>query len=234
MISMKHNPIYKMVTALCLALLTGCTENERMTYENKPCVYFNSVTEADSIPYSFAAVITDTATVSVPLKIIGEATDKDRIVAFQAAPASTAKAGVHYTLPEAEVKLPAGQVTTEIPVKVYNKELETGDVSLILKLVPNADFDLGYSDRLTARVVITNQLVKPSYWRILSIYYGAYSKAKHRLCIQIQGFDFEPKLRGSMIQTYMSYGRLVYNYLLKTPIWDEETKHWITADWSPL
>ena len=231
---MKNKYIYMIAFGLCAALMMGCTENERMRYENKPCVYFSSVTEGDSIPYSFAAVIKDTATVNVPLKIIGEAVDKDRIVAFRAAPASTAKAGVHYRLPETEVKVPAGKVTAEIPIKVYNKELDNGDVSLVLQLTPNADFDLGYSDRLTARVVITNQLVTPSYWRILAIYYGAYSKAKHRLCIQIQGFDFEPKLKGSIIQTYMSYGRLVYNYLLKTPVWDEETKQWITADWSPL
>lgn len=231
---MKYKYIYIMVTGLCAAFMMGCTENERMRYENKPCVYFSSVTEADSIPYSFAAIIKDTATLSVPLKIIGEAINKDRVIAFKEAPTSTAKAGVHYSLPETEVKVPAGEVVAEIPIKVYNKELNNGSVSLVLQLVPNADFDLGYNDRLTARVVITNQLVKPSYWRILSIYYGAYSKAKHRLCIQIQGFDFEPKLRGAMIQTYMSYGRLVYNYLLKTPIWDEETKQWITADWSPL
>lgn len=223
-----------LVVALCGAFMTSCSENERLVFHEKPCVYFNSVTETDSIPYSFAAVIQDTATVNVPVEIIGEAVNEDRAVAFQADPASTAKAGTHYDLPAAEVKVPAGKVVAQIPVKVYNKDLEAGDVALLLRLVPNSNFDLGYAGRQVARIVITNKLVKPSYWNILSIYYGAYSKAKHRLCIQIQGFDFGPKLDYTMIQTYMSYGRLVYNYLLKTPVWDEETKQWITADWSPL
>ena len=113
--------------------------------------------------------------------------------------------------------------------------MEDGDVSLILDIVPNADFDNGYTDRQKAKLVITNQLVQPSYWKMpLSLYYGAYSKAKHRLCIQIQGFDFPEKLDYNQISDYMSYGRMVYNYLLKTPVWDEDTQTWITADWSPM
>ena len=52
--------------------------------------------------------------------------------------------------------------------------------------------------------------------------------------IGLQGFDFPEKLEFGMIPAYMSYGRMVYNYLLKNPVWDEETQKWITADWSPL
>ena len=126
-------------------------------------------------------------------------------------------------------------MTANATVKVYDKQLENGDVSLILDIVPNADFDNGYTDRQKAKLVITNQLVQPSYWKMpLSLYYGAYSKAKHRLCIQIQGFDFPEKLDYNQISDYMSYGRMVYNYLLKTPVWDEDTQTWITADWSPM
>ena len=38
----------------------------------------------------------------------------------------------------------------------------------------------------------------------------------------------------NLINDFMSYGRLVYQALLKEPLWDEETQQWITADWSPL
>lgn len=215
--------------------LTGCQENDRMLYEEKPAVYFSSVTEKDSIIYSFAAGLTDEDVVSVPVRIIGVSTNGDRNISIEVDPVSTAKENVHYKdIPESVV-LKAGEVETTIKVNVMNKDLKDGDVSLILNLKSNDDFNLGYSGSLKAKLVITDQLVQPSYWRIpLSLYYGAYSKAKHRLCIQLQGFDFPEKLDYTAISSYMSYGRMVYNYLLQTPIWDEDTQTWITADWSPL
>ena len=116
-----------------------------------------------------------------------------------------------------------------------NEDLKNGDVKLILNLKSSEDFDLGYTGSLKAKLVITDQLVKPSYWDMpLSLYYGTYSKAKHRLCIQLQGFDFPKEMDYSVVTSYMSYGRIVYNYLVQTPIWDEDTQSWITADWSPL
>ncbi len=225
-------PVYGMLVGLSLM---GCQENDRMLYEEKPAVYFSSVTDKDSIIYSFAAGLTDEDVVSVPIRIIGVSTTVDRNISIEVDPASTAKENVQYKDLPQSVVLKAGEVETDIKVNVMNKELEDGDVSLILDLRSNDDFDLGYSGSLKAKLVITDQLVQPSYWRIpLSLYYGAYSKAKHRLCIQLQGFDFPEKLDVTAISSYMSYGRMVYNYLLQTPIWDEDTQKWITADWSPL
>lgn len=216
-------------------LLAGCQENDRMIYEEKPAVYFSSVTEEDSISYSFAAGLTNEDVVNIPIRIIGEQVSYERKIALYADPSSTAVEGVQYKELPTEVTLPAGDVETNIPVTVMNNELENGDVRLIINLKSNDDFDLGYSGQLRAKLVITNQLVKPSYWDMpLKLYYGEYTKAKHQLCIQIQGFDFPEKLDYNYVTEYMSYGRLVYNYLLKTPIWDEETQTWVTADWSPL
>ncbi len=215
--------------------LLGCQENERVLYTEKSAVYFSSMTEKDSIFYSFASGLTDEDIVSIPMRIIGTSTDKDRYIMVEVDPASTAKKGVHYKDLSESVLLEAGSVETEIKVTVMNRELEHGDVKLILNLKASEDFDLGYTGSLKAKLVITDQLVKPSYWDMpLSLYYGAYSKAKHRVCIQLQGFDFPEAMDFNMISSYMSYGRLVYNYLLKTPVWDEDTQAWITADWSPL
>lgn len=218
-----------------LLSVTGCQENEQMIFSEKPSAYFSSITASDSISYSFASGKVKQDTVLVPIKIIGESTDYDREIAFSIDASSTAKAGVQYKALDNKVILPAGKVETQIKVVVFDKELDKSDVSLIFALVPNDNFNLGYGDRLTAKVIITNQLVKPTYWDIpLSFYYGEYSKAKHRLCIQLQGEDFPPTWDRTKVQTYMSYGRMVYNYLLKTPVWDEDTQTWITADWSPL
>ncbi len=218
-----------------LFLITGCQENEQMMFNEKPSVYFSNITASDSMAYSFASGKVKEDTVIVPVKIIGEAANYDREITFSIDASSTAKEGVQYKAMDKKVVLPAGKVETQIKVVVFDKDLDQSDASLIVGLVPNDNFNLGYGDRLTAKIIITNQLVKPTYWDMpLSFYYGEYSKAKHRLCIQLQGEDFPPTWDRTKVQTYMAYGRMIYNYLLKTPIWDEDTQTWITADWSPL
>lgn len=215
--------------------LAGCQENERMLYSRKGCVYFSSITEKDSISYSFASGLKDEDTVKIPIRIIGPSLAYERKISIETDPCSTAKENVHYKRISRDIPLKAGTVDADVPIKVFNRELEKGDVQLILNLKPNEDFDLGYTGSLKAKLVITAKLIKPAFWeRPLSLYYGSYSKAKHRLCIRLQGFDFPEKLEFGMIPAYMSYGRMVYNYLLKNPVWDEETQKWITADWSPL
>lgn len=223
------------VWAILMLSLLGCQENERVIYSEKGAVYFSSVTEEDSIFYSFASGLKDEDVVSIPIKIIGTSISQDRTISIEVNPESTAKEGVHYKDLSKTTVLKAGDVEAILKVTVQNKELVNGDVKLILNLIPNEDFDLGYAGSLKAKLVITDQLVKPLYWDMpLSLYYGAYSKAKHRLCIQLQGFDFPETMDYSIVSDYMSYGRIVYNYLLKTPVWDEDTQAWITADWSPL
>lgn len=216
-------------------MLTGCSENERMIYAEKAAVYFSGTTEKDSIFYSFASGLKDEDVVHIPVRIIGTAAMHDRTILWEVDEESTAREGVHYKKLSETVVLKANRVETGIEVTVLNKELQNGDAKLILKLKPNQDFDLGYAGSLKAKLVITGQLVAPSYWEMpLSLYYGSYSKTKHRLCIQIQGFDFPAVFDRSKIGDYMSYGRMVYNALLQNPLWDEETQQWITADWSPF
>lgn len=206
-----------------------------MIYSDKGAVYFSSVTEEDSIFYSFASGLKDEDIVSIPIKIIGTSISQNRTISIEVNPESTAKEGIHYKDLAKTIVLKAGDVEAILKVTVLNKELTNEDVKLILGLMPNEDFDLGYAGSLKAKLVITDQLVKPLYWDMpLSLYYGAYSRAKHRLCIQLQGFDFPETMDYSIVSDYMSYGRIVYKYLLKTPVWDEDTQAWITADWSPL
>lgn len=218
-----------------LLLFAACQENEQMEFGQKASAYFSSLTAADSMAYSFASGKVRQDTVLIPVKIIGESTSYDRKIAFNVDPSSTAQAGLQYEALHGMVTLPAGKVETYIKIVVFDKGLDKSDVSLTLNIVPNESFNLGYGDRLRAKLIITNQLVKPTYWDMpLSFYYGEYSKAKHRVCIMLQGEDFPPTWDRTKVQTYMSYGRMVYNYLLKTPVWDEDTKTWITADWAPL
>ncbi len=221
-----------LLSVLCLG---ACQENERMLFEAKSAVYFSSTLDGDSLSYSFASGEKTEDIVNIPVRIIGASTKETRSIAFEIDPTSTAQENVHYSdIPET-ITLQPDSVNAYLPIRVLAESLNNESVSLILRLQANEEFELGFPEHISFKLNITDQLVKPTYWDVpLSLYYGSYSKAKHRLCIQIQGFDFPAELDMDMINDYMSYGRLVYQALLKEPIWDEETETWITADWSPL
>ncbi len=217
--------------------LVGCADDGGMLYSAPSAVYFSGVTGEDSMQYSFASGLRVVDTVSVPIMIIGERVGYERHVRVEVDAASTAREGVHYRLLDGAVTLPAGAVKTSVEVVVMDGDpaLEAGSVALVLRLGENDDFVLGFPERLTARLVITKQLVKPDYWEMpLSLYYGRYTKAKHRLCIQVQGFDFPEEFDMERVGDYIAYGRMVYNSLLRNPLWDEETQCLVTADWVPL
>lgn len=218
-------------------LFTGCEENERMLYSAPSAVYFSEMTSEDSLQYSFASGLKEMDTVSIPLMIIGEKVSYPRQIQVEVDASSTAQENVHYKLSSTVIKLPAGEVNAAVPVVVMDNDesLEFGSVALVLNLKANEDFVLGFPEQLSARLIITKQLVKPSYWEMpLSLYYGRYSKAKHRLCIQVQGFDFPESFDMDKVGDFISYGRMVYNSLLRNPLWDEETRTYIYADWEPL
>lgn len=232
---MKVHPV------LCLLpLLLGCfscQKNEQMLYEGSEAVYFSETTSQDSIQYSFASNLKQEDVIQIPIMIIGQSENYDRVIKYHVSDESTAVSGLHYNALEGSCVLKAGEVKTSLDVVVTDKdpELENGTVKLVIDLDKSDLFELGFPDRRQITLIITKKLLKPKYWDMpLSLYYGQYTKAKHRLCIQIQGFDFPDNLDLSMINDYISYGRLVYASLMKNPIWDEETQTEVTADWIPL
>lgn len=234
---MKKHLITMLLSLTIGIALVGCAENERMIYSASSAVYFSEMTSDDSLQYSFASGLKAMDTVSLPIMIIGEKVDYKRYIAVEVDPTTTAQEGVHYKLAYSQVSLPPGAVKTTVDVIVLDQDpsLEYGTVALVLKLKANDYFELGFPEQLSARLIITKQLVKPSYWEMpLSLYYGRYTKAKHRLCIQVQGFDFPETFDMNKVGDYISYGRMVYNSLLKEPLWDEETQTTVTADWIPL
>ncbi|MDY5813542.1 MAG: DUF4843 domain-containing protein [Bacteroides sp.] len=229
----------KNLLSACMAvsffLLMGCQENERLQYMRPGAAYFSTLTVTDSLSYSFVSGLKTEDVVKIPIRIIGEVSEKDRFITIAVSPESTAQEGIHYRDLTRKVVLGAGRLETAVELQVLKQGLEKRDVKLVLQLVPNEQIGLGYADRLKATLVLTQQLVMPIYWEeTLSWYYGDYSKAKHQLCIQVQGEDFPHSFDRTKINDYMSYGRIIYKKLLDTPLWDEETQQWITADWNPL
>lgn len=233
----RRSPLCRVGGCLLGLLLLACSENDHATYSGSDCIYFCQTTQQDSMQYSFAAGLTHRDTVRIPVRIIGAAAQHDRQIAYVVAPTSTARADVHYRLLRQPALLPAGQVQTTIDVEVSDADpaLQQGRVELHLTLAANEAFQAGYPDRQQARLIITGLLVKPSYWEMpLSLYFGKYSRAKHRLCIQVMGHDFPDRFDEADISRYIAYGRLVYASLLRNPLYDEDTGQTVTADWAPI
>ncbi|MGX5819452.1 DUF4843 domain-containing protein [Chitinophaga lutea] len=213
---------------LPVVLAMACKKNEPLLYEEKPAVYFSAFSDKDSLVHSMLGAKTNNDTVFVAIRLLGNKADKDRQVTLRVNAAFTnAKEGLHFEKLKDSYTFPANAFTATIPVVLYktDPQLSHQYFRLGLDILPSADFGAGYPYRLTARILFTNELVKPDYWdAFLKLYYGDYSKAKHQKIIDIQGFDF-PAVRASiptaMYGTLMSWGRVVCKYYTDNTEYDE-------------
>ena len=236
---MKH--LYYII--FLLGLLSSCSENERMTYSEKSGVYFpDYVEDADSLVYSFLISQSDEDVINIQVKLLGALLDTPGKYKIVVSDKSTAVAGRHYeALPET-FEFPAATPVTSFPIKVLKPGTELDDkiVTLELALEPTEDLDLGYLDRVNMRLMITNQIVKPSYWDMpLSLYFGEYSEVKHQRCILIMGHDFpltEAELSGwgglNAYSYWMQQGRVVCEYYAIHTEYDENGN--LITVWNPF
>lgn len=156
-------------------------------------------TNKDSITYSFAikanSLMTDT--IKVPLRIMGNARDKDRTVAIQTVAENTTATSQQYTILPTIVK--AGLFTTDIPVLVKRTpDMKTREVRILLAIVASTDLLPGVPNTTATAsraggatqylVKINDFLTKPSNWEsLLSTYFGVYSQVKYKFIIDVTG-----------------------------------------------
>lgn len=228
---------------LGLLLLSSCSENERMLYSDMPGVYFpNYTSEADSLVYSFRIKWTDRDTIFINVKLLGALLDEPGEFGVAVSEHSTAVAGKHYVALPETFTYEANKITTSFPIVVLNSgnDLDDKMVTLELSLVPTGSLSVGYPDRLNMRLMLTNQLVRPSYWDMpLSLYFGEYSKVKHQQCVLMMGHDFpltEGELSGwggvSGYKYWMLQGRVLCEYYATHTVEDEYGN--IIAVWNPF
>lgn len=193
---------YILIPLLCAWLVYACKKSDLTSYTQPDMIYvykdfYN--TNKDSATYSFAikpnGLITDT--VKVPLRIMGNARDKDRTVNIRIVPDTTTATGQHYVILQTIVK--AGAFTTYIPVLVKRTaDLKTKEVRILLEIAPSDDFLPGIPNTIATTsgaggatqflVKINDFLTKPSNWEsVLSIYFGTYSQVKYKFIIDVTG-----------------------------------------------
>ena len=232
--------IFLIISLFSLSLFS-CNKNERIVYEEKPAIYFlQSLDEysgeiKDSVNYTFTMTTESFDTVLLRVNLLGSIKE-DKYFKLKVAPESSAIEGTHYKPLEDKYLMAAVSVKIMIPIYVLQQpDLDTEFKSLIIDIVADDTFDIGYEENYRTRVFITNQVIKPSYWDdFLILYFGEYSKVKHEICIdQIMNHDFPIEADDNFdYGYYMNMGRKASLYFRLNVVEDENGN--IIETWDPF
>ncbi|MEC3878237.1 DUF4843 domain-containing protein [Parapedobacter sp. 10938] len=209
---------YKLFFLAIPMLISGCSEDDRLLFDQTTSVYFNN---SDSLEYTFAfepeAVSSDT--IYLDFRITGMAVDVDREIGIETDSLTTAKAGYHFDI--VNPVIPAGTYEASVPVVLYRRPgLVDSVVTAYLRIVDSPDLLAGYDDaawswpvlrakysRRRFKFTVTDQLNKPAIWDSFWMsFFGDYSRVKLRFLAQATGYTnwnagvYLPQDRNFMIQ----------------------------------
>lgn len=203
-------------------------------YEGEAGVYFAVPGNATEVDYSFLTTTDDYIDAQITVQTLALPQNRDRhfnISVVQTA--STAKAGIDYeALPQSFV-MPAGKTETVITVRLLcASHLEEESVSLTLRVEPQGDFTTTIPERSQLVLTWTNQLSKPANWdAIYKMYFGDYSRVKHRYTLAVLGWTQEQFLEAESDAERLTFGGILMNTWFKeNPTLDEngkEIKAWM-------
>lgn len=184
--------------ASCTVLFLGaCKKSEPTSFSASPQIYFydaetNTGKVRDSVMISFARLGNDVkeTTVNVPLEFIGTVSTSDRpfrIVVSKEK--TTAVEGKHFALLPETYKVIKGASKAVLPIKIMStSDLDNKTVQVVLKLEKNENFDTNFQfvnsdlntmDLSSYRILISNMLLKPSWWDdYIETYLGTFSRKK--------------------------------------------------------
>jgi hypothetical protein len=193
------------VLLLLLLIVTACTQNEMLSYENDPALYFaghgDDKNKVDSINHSFFLLNSDIVkdTVLVRINVMGELSSQPRpvsIVQKNVGAEGAAVAGVHYVpFDDASLKpllqVPAGKEFVDIPVVfIRDANLASEKVRLELALTTNGYFRPGIVEKQKFTLTTTDLVEKPGAWDTRwYIFMGrSWGPVKMRFIIDITGY----------------------------------------------
>lgn len=223
----------KYLLILSILTLFACEKNEKLIFNSKPGLYFALDDDVDSLQYSLLGSLSDIDTVRIPLKIMGDALNYDGRYRVEVVPeGTTAEVGKHYIPLSDSYIFEAGEFVKDFEIEILKTDaaLETESRSIVLRIVETDDFTLGYTKGTDVKLIITNQIIKPSYWDMpFSLYFGEYSKVKHNVIINILGHDFPLTLTQALGDPYspgywMVAGRAACQYFIENNVSDENGK----------
>lgn len=205
------NRIYHIcLLALGLILFNSCEKSALSTFDSTAQIYFYDPEPytgklRDSTLLSFARLPLGTkeTTIELPMAYIGKVSEIDRpyrVVIDQEK--TTAEEGKHYELLPGSYNVFAGASSVKLPVKLISSpDLDNKMVQLVLRLEKNDNFDIKFSiintdlnpiGLSTYRVLISNMLLKPSWWNSSAdSYLGHFSRAKVELIEEVTGKNLD-------------------------------------------
>lgn len=162
----------------------ACGNSDIDAYADKDKVWFTQKradgTVVGDILRSFSHYPgSETLDVTFQVNLIGAVADRDRTYAVAVDQEQTTALSSEYEIHP--TVLPAGAVSTDLTVTLRKSpRLETEEVKLTLKILPNETFDTGYSNSLSVSVTFNAITSKPDWWtdEIAKTYFGPYSKEK--------------------------------------------------------
>lgn len=171
----------------CLVVLilatTACEKDEITSFGAQSAVNFT----AEKSEYSFLGNTTGEHIIEAPVRIIGEASDRDRFFTVSVIEDSLTTASPElYEIQEGVV--PAGEFEGTLYVKVKNaEELDEETVSLHLEVAESEDFKRGNIESTDFTISWTNKVIVPD-WRWYSYFFTRTpSTAAYRAVVESTG-----------------------------------------------
>lgn len=187
------NIIYLIVSGLWL--LVGCSHDDLM-FESKPNLYF----DGDSTVFSWLRTQNEEETVYLPCKLVGQAPQESLTFSLEVISGeSTAEEGLHYAALPTVFEWPAHAFEYAVPIVIYQKDVRLSErfFRLKVRLQGSGDLQVNYTGNKEYVLSMGAQVVKPVYWDAynMSAHFGAYSKKKHTIVVQLAQRDFPESVK---------------------------------------
>ncbi len=187
---MKKGILYILLIVTTLPFVS-CEEDVPLLFSEPDGIYFTA--NSDSLYYTFAKYPNRSVdTLKISVTVLGKAADVDRLISVEKITENgfNGAEGVHYKLLP-PYSLPAGKITTLIPVVVYKTgDLDSLSINFKLKLSENENFVSGISSKAFLKIKV-GYLQKPptwgesggTQWAGFNSNFGTWSKTKYKVIL---------------------------------------------------
>ena len=180
------------IILVCVFVWMGCDEREIPEYNTgKYYIEFENETIDPTIFTFIYYPNNEYYDLPIPVKIAGEAADKDLTYKVSVDGELSTVESKHYALPETMV-FRKGLYHDTCYVRLNKTaDLSNGAVRLVLFLEATSDMAVGKLENSVAIIQISNTIARPAWWdsNVEQYYLGTYSQKKFVLFLRVTGAD---------------------------------------------
>ncbi len=217
-----------LLIGMLIIFLAGCENDPEGYYEGSQSVYFPDFSSnADSTTYSFLGSVHEFDTVFLHAKLMGYT--KPHVQKMQirvVEEKTTATEGKHFKQLADHYDFPPNSFDYALPIVLINHpDLDHSMLSLTIEIIESDDLTVAFENHASARIVFSNIVMKPAIWdQFLAPWFGAYSRVKHVVCMEIMGrpfpqTSFEFNLERNV---WRNFGWLCNNYFRDNIVMDTD------------